>query len=266
MIPETPDDRPHEPNSEAFARLLDALVEQAFRSVDEVLEMPALVMYVHRDAAGDHDVRLHRPSIADLGASLAYSVFATVAGLIERPGPELWAVADLEGVIVTRHRGPSRSAFVIARPGGTWAEEEAHFIESLCTTIADVCLQLEVTSQPLAVPVPARVLVRRNEDTHGVPPGGGCFGAEVLVSLDGVQRSGNGSAATELAAVATAVAAAEGRGSEVRDAREVLVDDEPTMFVLVETVDGSMGVGCVASGSDALQAAASATQVALSAV
>lgn len=265
LIPETPDDRPHQPNSEAFAHLLDGLLEQTFRSVDEALEMPALVMYVHHDAAGHHDVRLHRPPIAELGASVAYSVFATVAGLIEQPGPELWAAADLEGVIVTRHRGPSRASFVIARPGGTWAEDEAHFIESLCSTVADVCLQLEVGRQPHTVPVPARVLVRRNENERGEPAADDRYRAEVIVSLDDGQRSGNGSGATELAAVAAAVAAADGRGSEVRDAREVLVDGELTVFVLVETVDGSMGVGCVASGSDTLQGVASATQVALSA-
>jgi len=81
-----------------------------------------------------------------------------------------------------------------------------------------------------------------------------------------LQRTGDGSGASELAAVAAAVTAADGRGSEVRDAREVPVDGELTVYVVVETLNGSMGVGCLASGGDTLQAVASATQVALSAV
>ena len=214
-----------------------------------------LCAYLH--AAGDLGPQLYlsRPSLAEMDATEAFNLFSALRDTLEdeHDGDEIILLGGYLALAVTTRGRHSRGLHVIGRRDLSLEEPERELSVKLCRSFGRATHALEsAPDRPRVVASPARVAVELVGDLTR---------AEVAVPIGGEVRTGTAEAPSAPRAVALAVIDAVDQSLKLGEAIEGEIGTERAVLVLLSDERGRtvLGASLCGTGSDPLQATASAT-------
>jgi hypothetical protein len=210
-----------------------------------------LCAYLHVAHDMGPQLYLRAPELSTLDANEAFELFGALRDTLrDAPSEETEvALGSFTALALTTSGSRSRGLHVVGRRDGVLDDAERDLAIRLCRSLAAVCHTLEARVETPADTAPVRVAVES---------GDGEAKAEVSVPMTGGLRTGWGSGASAVTAVASAVLDAVGVECELLHAGDVDAAGEHALLVLLS--DGShRALGSALASGDPLRAVAAAT-------
>ena len=210
-----------------------------------------LCAYLHTTADAGPQLYLRAPDLSAMDATEAFNLFSALRDTLDNQETEgaTTQVGGFQSFTVVTSGVRSRGLFVVGRNEYALDPDEQETVTALCRAIGAVGHALDDAALAEADPTPVRVAVEVR---------GGQARADVLVSRSGEMRIGQGEAPSPIVAVALATLDAVDRSLKLAHSSEDEIGSERAVLVLVRDDTGHNALGSALSGTDALQATASA--------
>ena len=230
--------------------LVQRVVYAGLDALGSVLALD-LCACVHVSDGFGPQLYLRTPSLQELDASDAFTLFSALRDLLDGPTPAAGNVdiAGYSGVARSSSGPRSRSLCVAGRRIGSLDAHEEQVALALCDALSTATHALEEACGEVTMFGSIRI---------GVEVADGLARAEVSVPAGQIRASGRGEAASSTVAVAQAALAAVDPTLKLGSATDDEIDGERAVLVLVRDADGRVALGAAIYGDDPLHATACA--------
>ncbi len=234
-------------NLSSRQQALRNMVDASFELIEADHEV-ALAAYLHVAIGDEPLLFLHRPAFSTLTPTTAFRLFHQIAQLSNASDPAgAFALEDWSGIYLRSSGERSDGIHLFARTGQPYETNAVERLVRTSTASASVIHQVETAH--LSSDLPAVRLVVEVEDAKTTVE---CS----MTSLDGVLRTGRGSAVVAEEAVVRAVLDAVGSSLRFDAFATVPIDAEQAVLTTLTETDGTPKFGLAVGGSDHLSTAA----------